>query len=185
VIGGKKVKISENWSINNLTMRKAKSDDIKDLNSICATWEDKILLEGDEFPKGYIENCINNGDLPPIKGADISKYYLMVIQKTDSDIIGFFDLYHGYPNNETIWISIFLIDKAVQGNSYGKEVIESICQECKNSGWKSIGLGVHLKNWKGLRFWTNNGFDRIIGVWGDKKYSETAFLVIGLKKELI
>ena len=101
------------------------------MNHICASWEDKIHLEGDGFPKGYIENCINNGDLPPIKSAHISNYYLMVIQKTDGKIIGFFDLYHGYPNNETVWISIFLIEKEVQGNSYGQEAINSICDECK------------------------------------------------------
>ncbi|EQB86192.1 hypothetical protein M918_15865 [Clostridium sp. BL8] len=62
--------------------------------------------------------------------------------------------------------------------------IKSICNECKKQGWKSIGLSVYLKNWKGLRFWTNNGFDKIIGIFGDKKYSETTFSIIGLQKEL-
>lgn len=178
------MRISESWNTNRLMIRKAISDDIKDLDHICDTWEDKILLEGEGFPKGYIENCINNGDLPPIKSAHISNYYFMVIQKTDGKIIGFFDLYHGYPNNETVWISIFLIDNKVRGNSYGEEAIKSICHECKKSGWKSIGLGVHLKNWKGIRFWKNNGFNKIMGIFGDKEYSETTFSIIGLNKEL-
>ena len=179
------MRISERWNTNRLIIRKAINDDIKDLNHICASWEDKIHLEGDGFPKGYIGNCINNGDLPPIKSTHISNYYLMVIQKTDGKIIGFFDLYHGYQNNETVWISIFLIEKEVQGNSYGQEAINSICDECKKSGWRSIGLGVHLKNRKGLRFWNNNGFNKIIGIFGDKEYSATTFAIIGLKKELI
>lgn len=179
------MRVSESWNTNGLIIRKATIDDIQDLNRICLSWKDKILVEGDVFPKGYIENCINNGDLPPIKSAHASNYYFMVIQKTEGDIIGFFDLYHGYPNNETVWISIFLIDKEVQGNSYGQVTIKSICDECKRSGWKTIGLSVHLKNWKGLRFWKNNGFDKIIGIFGDKEYSATTFSIIGLIKELI
>ena len=42
-----------------------------------------------------------------------------------------------------------------------------------------------LKELEGASFLDKNGFDRIIGVWGDKKYSETAFSIIGLKKELL
>ena len=179
------MRISESWNTNRLTIHRAITDDIKDLNRICASWDDKVHLEGEGFSKGYIEDCINNGDLPPIKGAHISNYYLMVIKETDGNIVGFFDLYQGYPTNETVWISIFLIDKKVQGNSYGQEVINSICNECKKSGWKSIGLGVHLKNWKGLRFWYNNGFNKIIKISGDKEYSTNTFSIIGLNKELI
>lgn len=178
------MRICRRWNTHNFIIREAENADVETLNRICSSWEDKIIVEGEAFPQGYIENCISNGDLPPIKGADISNYYFMVIQRINGEIIGFFDLYHGYPNNETIWISIFMIDKNAQGNSCGEEVIKSICVECKKQGWKSIGLSVYLKNWKGLRFWTNNGFDKIIGVYGDKKYSETTFSIIGLQKEL-
>ncbi len=40
-------------------------------------------------------------------------------------------------------------------------------------------LGVALKNWPALRFWTRAGFDRIITVKGDEIFSEStsAFLV--------
>jgi GNAT superfamily N-acetyltransferase len=179
-----KVRIPERWNTNRLVIRKAVLDDKEELNRICVSWEDKVLLEGDGFTTGYIEDCINNGDLPPLKNADISNYYMMTIQKADGQIIGFFDLYHGYPDSETAWISIYVIDKDVQGNAYGQEAIKAICEECKTSGWKSIGIAVHLKNWKGLRFWKNNGFDKIIGIFGDKEYSENTFSVIGISKEL-
>ncbi|TVY02121.1 GNAT family N-acetyltransferase [Cohnella terricola] len=178
------MKISESWNTNSLNIRRAVTEDIEDLNRICASWQDKIDLEGEGFPEGYIENCMINGDLPPIKNAHIANYYFMVIQNKDGKIIGFFDLYHGYPDNETVWISIFLIDRETQGSSFGQEAIQSICDECMKSGWKSMGLGVHLKNWKGLRFWNNNGFNKIIKISGDKEYSATTFSIIGLKREL-
>jgi ribosomal protein S18 acetylase RimI-like enzyme len=79
---------------------------------------------------------------------------------------------------------MFLINKTNQGNSLGKEVINTLCTEIKSAGWKSIGLGVHLKNWKGLRFWKNNGFNRILEIYGDKEYDESTYSIIALKKEL-
>ena len=179
------MKISESWNTDRLLIRKGESADIKELERICTSWDDKILLEGEEFSKGYIENCINHGDLPPVENVQKANYYFMVIQKKDGKLIGFFDLYHGYPDNETLWISTFLIDKEVRGKLYGQEAIKSICEECIKAGWKSAGLGVHLKNWKGLRFWNNNGFNKIIGIYGDKIFNENAFSIIGLRKELI
>lgn len=79
---------------------------------------------------------------------------------------------------------MFVIDSKFQQNAYGKEVIQSLCEQCKLAQWKSIGLGVHLKNWKGLRFWNKNGFSKIIGIYGDKEYSDTSYSIIGLRNEL-
>jgi GNAT superfamily N-acetyltransferase len=179
------VRISDQWSTDRLVIRKTVLADSQELNRISSSWEDKVFFEGDGFPIGYIEDCINNGDLPPIQNATRSDYYMMTIQKADGQIVGFFDLYHGYPKSDIVWISIFVIDKEAQGNAYGQEAIKSLCEECKKYGWKSIGLGVHLKNWKGLRFWRNNGFDKIMGIYGDKVFSENTFSIIGLSKELL
>ncbi|MFT4146127.1 MAG: GNAT family N-acetyltransferase [Mobilitalea sp.] len=178
------MRLADSWSTERLLIRRAIIDDAKELNRICISWDDKIYLEGDKFRDGYIENCIINGDLPPIEGADKSDYYMMTIQNTDGRLIGFFDLYHGYPDKDTLWIGIFVIDKEEQGKSYGQEVIRSICKESSRSNWKSIGLGVYLKNWKGLRFWNNNGFNKISGIYGDKEYSDETFALVGLTKEL-
>ncbi len=101
------MKISERWNTDRLLIRKAVYDDIIELNRICTSWEDKILMEGEGFSKGYIENCIEHGDLPPIKEAHPANYYFMIIQNQDESMIGFFDLYHGYPDKETLWIGCF------------------------------------------------------------------------------
>lgn len=94
-------------------------------------------------------------------------------------------MYHGYPVQETVWIGMFLIDQGIQGQGYGKELIASLCDACKKEGWASIGLAVHLKNWKGIRFWSRNGFDTITGIYGDKAYGDNAFSIMGLKRELL
>jgi ribosomal protein S18 acetylase RimI-like enzyme len=177
--------IQKNWNTNRLLIREAVSEDIAELERICVAWDNKLLLEGENFPENYIKDCITKGDLPPVSNADLSNYAFRVLQENDGRIIGFFDVYHGYPDDKTAWISTFLIDKEIQGRSYGKEVVESIYGQCKKAGWKSIGLGVHLKNWIALRFWTKNGFNIITGIYGDKEYSESAFSIIALKKELV
>lgn len=82
-------------------------------------------------------------------------------------------------------IGMFVVSNETQGNSYGREVMESLFEECKTAEWKSIGLAVYLKNWKGLRFWNKNGFNKIIGIYREKEYRENTFSVIGLKKEIL
>lgn len=177
--------IQDTWNTKRLLVRKAVSEDITALEKVCASWDNKLLLEGEDFPENYIKDCITKGDLPPVSNADLSNYAFKVLQETDGRIIGFFDVYHGYPDDKTAWISTFLIDKETRGKSYGKEVVESIFEQCKTAGWKSIGLGVHLKNWLGVRFWTKNGFNSITGIYGNKEYSESAFSIMVLKKELL
>lgn len=179
------MKIDELLYTERLIIRKAVPKDITRLKQICDSWENKTILEGNEFTEDYIENCIYKGYLPPVPDASRSNYYGMTIQEINGDVIGFMDLYHGYPDSETVWIGMFVIDKKVQGKSYGKEVIQTICNQCKEYGWKAVGLGVYLKNWKGLRFWNNNGFHKITGIYGDKEYSEDSFSIIGLKNELL
>lgn len=178
------MRLPTEWRTDRLIIRRSVLEDCEELNRICASWKDKIYLEGDGFSDDFIENCIINGDLPPIENADISNFYMMTIQDDDGQIIGFFNLYLGYPNKDTVWIGIFVIDSELQGRAYGKEIMESITDECKKLKWKSIGLGVYLKNWKGLRFWNSNGFNNIIGIYGDKEYSENTFSLIGLRKEI-
>lgn len=176
--------IQKNWSTNRLLVSEAIHQDINRLKEICASWDNKVMLEGEEFSENYIEDCLNEGDLPPVSDADKNNYYFMTIRNLNEEIVGFFDLYHGYPDKDTVWISMFLIDKQEQRNSYGREVMEELCNQCLAAGWKFLGLAVHLKNWKGLSFWQKNGFDKLMGIYGDKEYNENAFAIMGLKREL-
>jgi diamine N-acetyltransferase len=41
-----------------------------------------------------------------------------------------------------------------------------------------------MKNWKGLKFWSKNGFNTIMGIYGDKEYTTDSFAIMGLKKKL-
>ncbi len=177
-------KLTEKWQIDDMYVKKAELSDCAKLHSICKSWTNKRVLEGEDFPNDYIEKCISDGDLPPIPNADISNYMLMVIKNKDGNIAGFFDIYQGYPQKDCVWISIFVIDDKYKKNGIGRQVVSSIIENCRNKGWKHLGVGVHLKNWSALRFWNNNGFSRIHRICGDKEFGIDSFSVIALIKDL-
>lgn len=160
-------------------------DECDELQSICESWDDKKLMEGDDFDPDFIEKCLTVGDLPPLPDATKDNYRLKSIRLKDSEkLIGFTDLYFGYPDKDTAWISIFMISKDYRKSGYAQEAIESVFTECTSDNFKNIGIGVFLKNWRGLRFWTKAGFTEVLGISGDADYSENTFAFIRLMKRL-
>jgi len=177
--------LAEYLETPNLIIRNSIVNDTNELQAICNGWEDKKYIEGEVFDENYIEQCLLNGDLPPQQNACKTYYRLKTVcSKTDLKIIGFFDLYYGYPEVTTLWISILLIRNEMQKLGFGHEIIETVSQQAREKGYASIGIGVHLKNWKGLRFWSKNGFDKITGISGDYVFGENNFSVIRLIKNL-
>lgn len=178
--------IKEKFETKRLIIADARIEECKELQEICDTWDDKKIIEGTDFEPNYIYKCITEGDLPPTPDANKENYRLKSIYLKDTGkLIGFTDIYYGFPSEDTIWISLFMIDKKFRKNGYAQEVIDFITSECIKSTYEKIGIGVHLKNWRGLRFWTKAGFDKVFGVFGDDTYSESNFALIGLEKSLI
>lgn len=156
-----------------------------DLEKVLKSWTDKKLIEGSHTESGYFEKCIKDGDLPPIKGASKDNYRLKSIYlKEENKLIGYFDLYFGYPSRECVWISIFVIGGEFRKKGYAQEIIKYLSSECNENGFLRIGIGVFLNNWRALRFWTKAGFDKVFGIYSDGEYEENKFATIGLEKLL-
>jgi len=129
----------------NLYYRDTEKSDITKLQAICDSWTDKLMVEGETFSPDYITNCIENGDLPPIENARFENYYFKSIcNRLTNEIIGFFDIYHGYPSVEVLWIGMFVIDNQAQNSGYGSETIELLSRLAKESGFSTLGIGVYL-----------------------------------------
>lgn len=177
--------ISERVETSSLIIREGMTMDIQFLNKICESWDDKRLTEGHDFEPGFIEKCINEGDLPPISDASKERYsFKVAINKANTEIIGFIDLYHGYPDSETLWISTMVIDSQHKKKGYGGEIIEAVAREAAINGYKYLGLGVYIQNLTGLRFWFKNGFEKIIDITkGDNNFT-SCYSVVKLKKEI-
>ena len=161
-----------------LNIRIAGTPDVKILQEICDAWIEKGFFEGETLPSDYIEQCLKNGDLPPIEDAKIENYALYVVEKNQR-IIGLFDLYEGYPDSQTAWISLLLLDIESRGAGIGKKLLSMIADEYRKGGFDSLGLAVSMNNRIALKFWVNHGFKEILGIFGDLKYP-----VMGLKMKL-
>lgn len=160
-------------------------DECERLQAICDSWQEKKMTEGEAFESNYVFKCLTQGDLPPIPNASKSNYrFRSIYVKSDQTLIGFFDLYFGYPRKDVVWIGMFMIDPKHRRKKYGQEALDLIRDDIKNEGYMKIGLGVHLKNWQALRFWTSLGFSHIMGIFGDNIYGEDNFAVMGLEKDL-
>jgi GNAT superfamily N-acetyltransferase len=176
---------SEKIETERLIISNADLEECNDLQKICTSWDDKKFMEGEEFEPDFIRKCLTEGDLPPIPGATKEHYRLKSFHLKESGrLIGFTDLYFGYPSEKTAWISIFLISKDYRKEGYAQEAIEAISAECTRAGFNQIGIGVYLKNLRGLRFWIKAGFREVTGISGNADPDENEFAVIRLVKIL-
>lgn len=134
-------------------------------------------------PPDYVYKCLTEGCLPP--GGKKEQYLSKSIYiKNPFQLIGFSELYHGYPKNEVLYIGWLYIHHDHQHFGYAQEFVNYIIEEAAKLGFTESRIGVHLKNWPALRFWTQLGFDKILGIGGDKKHSEKTFSTISLQRYL-
>jgi len=67
---------------------------------------------------------------------------------------------------------------------YGQEVAAGLIRQLAELGYAAVWLEVYLKNWPALRFWLQQGFNKIIEYDGDKQFSESAQATLVLAKQL-
>jgi diamine N-acetyltransferase len=168
----------DHLSNDDITIRRAEKADVLPLQGICDAWIERSFFEGETLAFDHIERCLNEGDLPPIADPLKENYVLFVVEKSKS-IIGLFDLYDGYPETNTAWIGLFLLDIEFRNEGYGKLICEMIASSCQQDGIESMALAVSMNNRLAFKFWINQGFKEILGLYGNIKYP-----IIGLKRTL-
>lgn len=138
-----------------------------------------IKVEGETGPSPY--TCFSGGYLPPNKTKEDFK---MISCYEDDEIIGWATIIKGYPEEDIYYITHFSILEQVRFNGYGRRFIKILCRYFKENNFTKVRLLVSLKNWDGLRFWYNCGFDKITYVQESVSYSENTFASIELEKLL-
>ncbi len=156
----------------------ANEDDEVSLQRICNEWIEKSFFENDMLAYDHIRQCLLYGDLPPIKHATKENYALYAV-RLGGEIVGLFDLYDGYPLDNTAWISLFLLDIPIRGRGFGQRIENEIACFCRANGFQSLALALSMNNRQAFKFWVSCGYKEILGLYGDIK-----FPVIGLKKSL-
>ena len=163
--------------------KKPEVNDIEKLNEIHRSWEHYLKIHGEELEENHFLHSITEGDTPPIKNASKENFHIYMIYQENS-LIGFIEMYAGYPDSEDLWISLFEIDKPQRRFGHGKRIIAQLAKNISEYNCKNLALAVDLKNFRGMKFWTNVGFKEVIVVNGDNSYGEDKFASIALRKRI-
>lgn len=161
------------WNTDRLQVRNLVKEDTPRLQEILTALYAKsnwgaVSLE--EYQPDYFDCLLNRPELPP--NGDLELVQNQVILKSEEQsCVGWMELYHGYPNEKTLWIGSLFFHPDGQGKNYGTEIIREVVNQAKQlNGYRSIQLGVYLRNWPALRFWKKVGFDKIVTYSGDKAF---------------
>lgn len=95
--------------------------------------------------------------LPP-GAAATDKYYLGFFDGTR--LVALCDLVLGYPNRDTAFIGLFMLEQAYQGKGVGSAIISDCAAYLRRCGFARLRLAVDHGNPQSLGFWMKNGFAR-------------------------
>ena len=114
--------------------------------------------------------------LPPRTTYD-DKYYIGFFEK--DCLVAVMDLILNFPNRETAFIGLFMMDKAFQGKGLGTEIIKECFEMLKEEEYQYVRLGFAKGNPQSETFWRKNGFEKT----GVEDVQER-YTVVVLQKEL-
>lgn len=75
--------------------------------------------------------------------------------------ISFLSILDGYPDADTLYIGLLLVDERYKRQSVGTSIIEALFTIAANLKFKNLQLSVQENNISGLHFWKKMGFYEI------------------------
>jgi GNAT superfamily N-acetyltransferase len=135
---------------------------------------------------GYSENwsaeeTILNPDMPSNGKRENVK--LECVYDENNEMVNFCEY---YIDNETIFLGGFYIKQTKQKKGLGKIILKMYEDKWKKENkYDRIILNVDIKNWVAIRFWINNGYNKIIQWIGDLEYSEKTYAMLRLEKKIL
>ncbi|OWR27269.1 GNAT family N-acetyltransferase [Saccharibacillus sp. O23] len=175
--------ISDKWNSQRLTMTDLKEDEIPEVQDLYETSRYMNQWDGEIYNPEHIKDCFFKGNLPP--NGKLENYKIQTIRnQEDQQIIGILSVYHGFPSTDAVYLEFLYIDKTIQKQGFGQEVVNRFAEVTAALGYTEIRINVALKNWPALKFWIKSGFNQASGVYGDRECSETTYANLELIKAL-
>lgn len=163
-------------------LQEAEIHDLEIISSIFADNIDAVRRQGNEdLPKTLAQSLIDHTDIPP-QGQPSQEKTLLVLTPAKKIVMGVVSFYQGYPTEKTIYIGTLFLFKCFQRQGFGTELIQHLEQLAAAAGYEEARVIVGLKNWEGLHFWLNLGFNQITKIVGDKTYSDATYADLELMK---
>lgn len=95
--------------------------------------------------------------LPPWKDYR-DKYYIGYFE--GDELVAVMDLILGYPNEETVFVGLFMMAKERQGKGIGSDIVEECFAFLGSMGYRFARLAYAKGNPQSEAFWMKNGFVR-------------------------
>lgn len=111
-----------------------------------------ISMNGKPSMESVIED---KNEIPPRSSLENKNYKLIILNGMD---IGVIDYVVNYPDEDTIYIGLFMIDGDFHRSGYGREFIEEFIPSIRSQGFNKIRLGVLDQNRTAFDFWVRMGF---------------------------
>ncbi len=112
------------------------------------------MLGGEEEPnQGSLQKICTS--LPPNTQSTQKTVYLLYKK---SNLIALLDLVHGFPDEDCLYIGLFMVHADWQGQGIGKQIITELESRYRQTPYTRLRLGVYDRNTGGLAFWKKMGF---------------------------
>jgi ribosomal protein S18 acetylase RimI-like enzyme len=105
-------------------------------------------------------SAIEHDILPP-EGSRTQARTFLVRARHVGEVVGVLGYYVGYPDEDTLYVSLLFLRPRWQGQGMGREIMAELEAHAARAGVREIRLGVDPDNWGALRFWVRAGYDRI------------------------
>ena len=116
-----------------------------------------------------MESVLQSMDnLPPGKILD-EKYYVGYYE--DNRLIAIMDMIEAFPDNDTAFISFFMVRHELQGNGIGTTIVDDLFEYLKAHGYSRVDLSWKEWNHRSERFWEGIGFTVNGIAHGDENYT--------------
>lgn len=142
--------------VQDFIVRDYNEQDFKDLKKVYYSCSYMKELTGQEHNDEHLFQLIRSEEVPP--GGDQVFVCFKVIEDSNKEkVIGFIEYYLGFPNPETLWVGLWMVDRSEQGRGIGKTIFQDFKARSKGV-FKQFGIGVYESNKPALAFWQKNGF---------------------------
>lgn len=114
-----------------------------------------MLVDGHGVSSNAAEELFQEG--PP--GLPLSNKFVYGIFNRDDALIGVLEGMRNYPEENTWWIGLLLINPEARHNGLGYRVVQSFRDYVRSQQGKAIMLGVIDENNAAFRFWERLEFE--------------------------
>lgn len=155
------------------------------IRSLMETDVDDILRLSEGNPMFYQycppfvtrESILNDMKVLPIGNLDVKKYYIGFFE--NKKLIAIMDMVLGYPDEETAYIGLFMVEREVQGCGIGSFIVKEYVEYMRMLGKKTIQLAFAKGNSQSEAFWQKNGFVKT-----GKEVENDGYIAVCMKREL-